>query len=60
MVFTPELAEMPEDVAGVVRAHCNVGGWLIEKIGESETKVTKLLEFDFKGSLFNIIINKIL
>ena len=37
-----------------------MGGWLLESIGERQTKATLMLELDLKGGLSNWVIKKAL
>lgn len=44
---------------GVIRAEFNVGGFIVEKVSESECRVIHIADLDFKGSLPGVLKNKI-
>lgn len=47
------------EVKGVVRGEIFIGGYIIEKIDENSTRVTYISDSDLKGSIPNMIKNKI-
>lgn len=44
---------------GTVRAEVYIGGYIIEKIDENQTKVTYISDADIKGSIPSMIKNKL-
>lgn len=35
----------------IIRGDCPIGGWILEPVGDRETKGTVMIELDLKGSL---------
>ena len=41
----------PEDKNRAIRGGCHIGGWYYQKLSETQTRATLILELDLKGSL---------